>query len=380
VGEGGVRNFIQICSLKKKSGDIISQPLFRIFLVTVLVSLLLMAGCAMHSGQQIPANPDGSMNLSNPTGESGITRNTTPVLPALAVINITIVPERHLPSAPVTSFAADYVLSECDEGNTTFNMSFTLISGLDGPHHIQYELIPLGNTASLQNDGAITASINPSDFIAQPGTVYVSSITVSVGPNQTGEKRYYGDYESWSNPIFFYSVNVTSDGKEMPELNRTLHLGKYCHYFPGGGLFGRQLHSIPFLFTDSNPITVHHDIPQSKNITIGTYNGGIRELSFIINGPVIRNYTGQPILWRTQPVPPGMSIMVNPPSFIAVNSETYTTRLTISVNDSTPVGDYEFPLDLCYRDVNPSETTSEYYPFSQNLSCSDSLQLAVAVK
>jgi hypothetical protein len=340
----------------------------------MMISLLLAGGCTVHSGQEM------STNLSNPVAGYGVTRNTTPALSTSAVIDITIVPEAHLPSNPITSLDADYVITECDEGNTTVNESFTFISGLDGPHHIQYELIPMGYTALLQKKGAVAAGINPRDFVAQPGNVYVSRITIDVGPNQTGEVTDYGSYVAGSNPVFLYTVNVTSDGEDIPELSRTLHVGKYCLIYPGGGLFGRQLHNIPFLSADDNPLTVHSGRHQSRNITIRTYNGGIRELSFIINGRVIRNYTGRPIVWQTRPVPDGMNITIDPSTIIAVNSETYTARLTVTVNDSTPEGDYEFPLDLCYRNLNPSNNTSEYYPFSQDISCADSIQLAIAVK
>ena len=69
--------------------------------------------------------------------------------------------------------------------------------------------------------------------------------------------------------------------------------------------------------------SVSSGLHQGRNISVRTYNGGIRELSFRIYGIIIRNYTGEEIPYEPQPIMEGMEITIDPSRIIAVNSEFY---------------------------------------------------------
>ncbi len=360
--------------------------------------LVLFMGCISQSIQenkttttptpetimpQVPA----VINLTNP-------ENATIHTPQFSVQPVQL-PKKYWFSHSIGYFPNNYIVDyACTANNTTFETDYILITGSDGPHAVKYSLIPmeqdpgsvygvpLPDTMRNISRDIVNTSIEPQEFTAQPNHIYVSHIVITTGPNLTGETIDVGSNAvAGINPMWSFLLNVDLDGKNLTGSNNVLSFGKYCLWDPSGmELYGRQATDVPDISFNQTSITLGSGQVRAVLISMQNYNGGVRRFDFKIDGSnnsIISSQSNSSDLLK--PLPSGMIFYLTSPYLVEENFNEYSNLFRVSVDSSTLPGDYEIPIEVCYRDIDLKDLQSPYFPFSRNVSCPFETSLKIHV-
>lgn len=354
-----------------------------LFTILILGFLMAIAGCTAPgpgvSGQQSP-----------PAGES-----IRPI--TLPATNLTPSPATLFPEAPIAlpahyrdgswmgafedSFIGSY---ECSNRSETYSTHYSLLSGGDGPRHIRYTLVPVDpydefSAIPLSSD-IVGARIVPDDFIALPGYHYRSQITVTIGPDVTGESHTNPDGSGWGHdPYFLFHLNVTADGADVPDADDRISVIKVCSFHSQT----REMQATPgFARTPESESILEAGSRQEVNLSVRNFGGGIRELYFKIPARIQGSSWTFPLEadpGQLLPVPDGMTFTFVPPVMIGNNFRLSNSTLIVGSSAGTPPGNYTFPLVLCHRNLNPLNTTSPFFPFDGISWCDTAAQFTVTI-
>lgn len=332
-------------------------------LLLITAAVVLAAGCTGSSGNA-PDNgtplrtaefPDSQLNpvfLISPAALSGSFR----------------------PSQPLSSFEDSFIGSmACSEEPENFSTNFTLITGSDGPKMVTYTLVPVSYYNELKelqpSPDILSARIEPEEFIAEPLTVYTSRFTVTIGPNVTGESGPAGTNVVYvKNPSFTYLVKVSVNGTEVPHLNDSVNIRKWCYLHSQTG----DMQGIPSWVLASHEITLRAGERKEVSISLRNFGGGIRQVMFKAPAPLKSpgyDYPIDPGPEHLLPMPEGMSVTFAQPVMTERNFQLDSNALIISTTATTPPGIYHFPFTLCYRNLDPDNGRSSQYPFSDKWLC-----------
>ena len=352
-------------------------------LVIILGIFILITGCS------IPATTVKE-NTYYPSGDdiyippSPAEKNGTPI-PAPAFPGIPVIlSEKYRSPSFLGSFEDSFIGSyECTNASESYGTNYTLFTGSGGLSHIHYTLVPLDNMDDFNEvplpSAVLNASIFPDDFVAFPDHIYRTQVVVTVGSNVTGESHMNPDGSGWGrNPYFPFFLKVTVDGNDTPGADDQLSVIKWCNLHSQT----REMQPSPDIETNIPDVTLKPGDEQSVNITIRNFGGGIREIYFQIPARINRNNWTFPLEadpGQLIPIPGGMHFTFSPPVLHGRNFRVFNDTLVIATGTGTPAGNYTFPLVLCYRDLDPDNVTSPYFPFDGNSWCPTAAQFNVDV-
>lgn len=349
------------------------EAMFRCILITVLLVIaVLTAGCTFPSGV-ISDNNSAGPALS---GASAGTANPhqDPLPDPVFPVDPVPLSGSFRPSLPLSSFEDSFIGSYgCTEDSETYSTNFTLITGEGGPQRIKYTVVPVTYYNNLTeiplSADIISAVIEPDEFIAEPSTVHTSRFTVTIGPNVTGESGNMGDGAVWmKNPSYSFLVKVSADGSDMPGLSDAVNVRKWCDMHSQT----RDMQGIPSWELESHEIAIRAGEKKAVNLSLRNFGGGIRQIEFRV--PARLKGPGFTFPLETEPgqllpIPEGIGFAFAKPVMNGRNFQQDSNQLIISTNAETPPGSYRFPLELCYRDMDLENRSSQYYPFGEKLLC-----------
>jgi len=339
-----------------------------ISLRTMIALLLFVGAMALAAGCTGPGgtHPDLPRNLTVASPEV----QTTPVF----LVPPAPLAGQFLPLHPIASFEDSFIGSpECSEGPETYSTNFTLITGPGGPQRITFTLVPVSNYFDLGERSAspdiVSARIEPDEFIAEPSTLYTSRFTIIIGPNVTGESGPAGGnavYEK--NPSYAYLVKVTVNGTDVPALNDTVTAIKWCYLHSQT----RDMQGSPSWDLESHEVNISAGQKKTVNISLRNFGGGIRQIQFRVparlKGPgFVFPLEADPD--QILPVPDGINFTFGQPVMTERNFKLDSNALVIAAAPGTPPGEYHFPLELCYRNLDSGNRSSHDFPFSDTWWC-----------
>lgn len=369
---------------KKLSGDC-PMNLLRttLGLLLVLAAALLAAGCTGPAGYT-PENNSQDWVTSRPlSGVTKLQQNSLPV-PVFPVDPVPL-SGSFRPPLPLSSFEDSFIGSyECTEDAGTYSTNFTLITGLGEPQTIKYSVVPVSYYSDLTeiplSADILSVVIEPDEFVANPSTIYTSRFSVTIGPNVTGESGKAANGVSYvRNPSYSFLVKVSANGSEVPGLNDTVNVRKWCFFHSQT----RDMQASPSWNLETHDITIRAGEERAVNVSLRNFGGGIREIEFkvpgLVRGP---GYTCPLNAERDQllPVPEGMEITFTEPVMIGRNFKQDANTMIISTMSGVSSGQYHFPIILCYRDMDLADRNSLYYPFSEKLWCTSCGDFIVTVE
>jgi hypothetical protein len=302
------------------------------------------------------------------------------------------IPEKYWFNQTIGYFPNNYIVDyECSANNTTFKTDYILITGSDGPNTVRFSLDPLEQKQEIFNgiplpvnnisQDIVNSGIEPEEFTAEPNHLYITHIVITTRPNLQGYDVDVGQGVALIDPVWSFLVNVSIDGKSLTKSHNVLTIGKYCHFSPGGGLFGLgQMRDSPSVGINQSSIILGSGQTRDVLIIMQNYNGPVRRFDFRIDGSnrsIISTKTDRGDLLK--PSPTGMTFSLQSPYLIEENFQDYSNLLKVTVNTDTPPGDYEIPLEVCYRDIDVRDSSSQYFPFSSNESCPFSTTMKIHV-
>jgi hypothetical protein len=352
-------------------------------IVVILGILVLVAGCShpadtsSGNGSATPAHANFSVPV---TPENTLTPTPPSVFPSGPVI----LPPQYRSTEFMGSFENSFIESdECSNGSESFATNYTLFTASGDPRSIHYTLSAVDNTGNLAKvplpSDILNASITPDDFVALPDHIYSSRVVITVGPNVTGESHTNPDGSGWyHNPSFPFVLNVTVDGLDAPGADDQLTVTKVCYFTPQT----REMQPSPDIEANIPDIILKPGDGQSANVTIRNFGGGIRELHFEIPARINGSNWTFPLEAdpaQLMPIPEGMHFTLTPLYILGRNFRSYNDTLQIATTTATPPGNYTFPLVLCYRNLDPDNTTSLYFPFDGNSYCDTAAQFTVDI-
>jgi hypothetical protein len=354
---------------------------FRIMLALMLVilALLLAAGCT--SGPAGISNISGNATIFPTTvlveypGSISIKPTFTPATKLQGFFQEPVALHKNfIPKNTIGSFEDSFIMSyDCTESPETYELNYTLITGSAGQTKIKYTLIPIsyiGNPIEvpLSND-ILNATIDPDEFIAESSQVYTSRFSMTLGPNVTGK---------FGNPSYTFLLNVSIDGVNQSDLSDQVNIIKWCNIHSQT----RNMQGIPGFENMPKEISMHAGETIFFNLSFRNFGGGIREFQYKIPTGIKEPGFGFPLESNPDqnvPIPEGVSFSFNPPVIIGKNFQVYSDTLVISTRPNTPSGIYYFPLEICYRNLDLSDTGSDHFPFAREIYCPSSGSFQVTI-
>jgi PKD repeat protein len=214
----------------------------------------------------------------------------------------------------------------------------------------------------------LRAGIEPDEFIADPSKIYISRFSITIGPNVTGESWTTGNAVYMRNPSYTYHVGVSVDGSDVPNLGDGVNIQKGCYLHSQT----RDMQGTPSWDLESHEIAIRAGEKKAVNLSLRNFGGGIRQIEFRV--PARLKEPGYTFPLETEPgqllpIPEGIGFTFARPVMTGRNFQQDTNQLIISTTAGTHPGSYRFPLELCYRDMDPGNRNSTYYPFGEKLLC-----------
>jgi hypothetical protein len=352
-------------------------------IIIVLGVLIIVAGCstpANHTTENLRYPSGDDIYLPPSLAENNVTPTPLSVFPSIPVI----LPSKYRSTEFMGSFEDSFIGSyECSNGSESYATNYTLFTASGGLRHIHYTLISVDNLENLTEvplpSDILNVSILPDDFVALPDYIYRSRVQITVGPNVTGESHTNPDGSGWyHNPHFPFLLNVTVDGRDLPDADDQLAVTKVCYITPQP-----WEPSSPYIEkAPQSDIVMNLDEMQAVNFTARNFGGGIRELYFEIPARVNASGLSFPLEadpGQLMPIPEGMHFTLSPPDILGRNFRSYNDTLQITTSVITPPGNYSFPLVLCYRNLDPENITSPYFPFDASSYCDTAAQFNVDI-
>lgn len=359
-------------------------------LMLVTVGVLLAAGCAGPGGEAksagnatvfpttVPVMQSPALS-NNPT----ITPSTITKMPEFSQQPIAL-PKSFRPNNSLGSFEDSFIGSyDCAEGSETFETNFTLITGSGGRSNVKYTLVPvsyIGNLTEVPlSHDILNTTIEPDEFVAEPSHIYSSRFHVTISPNVTGESGTIGNAVYMRNPSYTFLLKVSVDGADQTDLADQVNVIKWCYIHSQT----RNMQGSPSFENIPSEISMHAGERKEINLSFRNFGGGIRELQYKIPTGIKGLGFSFPLESdpnQLVPIPEGMNFSFDPPVIIGRNFQVYSDILVISTRPSTPSGVYHFPLEICYRNLDLSDTGSDHFPFSRDIYCPGSGSFQVTVE
>jgi len=341
-------------------------------IIGLMTLFLILAGCAGHISQDNTTTPTPISFTQTPTQAPIFPRNPIDLHGRLQV------------PVALGSFEESYIGTyQCTNETETYETNYLFVSGLNGSHRIHLELVPVDNEEDLNEipmpKEVLNAGIAPGDFIAEPNHLYTIRAGVTVGPNVTGESHETPGGGGWArNPYFPFLLRTFVDGAPAPDGNDRLTVIKWCHYFGQT----REMQPEPSIDVGMNKVTMHPGEARGVNITFWNYGGGIRELGIRILGQLIApGYWHFPLISDDlKPFPKNMTVTFDPPISIGRNFRNDNVTMVVTTGQAMPAGQYDFPLELCYRILDTADPSAPHFPFSEHLICPTAGEFVVQVE
>ena len=334
----------------------------------------------MQEGRLLKLNSSGNATIYQTTvpAEQPASISTKPTItPATQLTEFSREPvalhKNFLPKNPIGSFEDSFIMSyDCTERAETYEINYTLITGSGGQSKIKYTLIPisyLGNFTEVPlSRDILNVTIEPGEFVAEPSHIYSSLFRVTIGPNVTGEYGTSGNSVYMRNPSYTFLLNVSVDDVNQTDLADSVNVIKWCYIHSQT----RNMQGTPSFETMPSEIPIHAGESKEFNLSFRNFGGGVRELQYKVPGGIKGPGLSFPLESNPDqmiPIPVGMDLSFNPPVIIGKNFQIYSDTLVISTTPGTPPGIYYFPLEICYRNLDLSDTGSDHFPFSRENYC-----------
>jgi hypothetical protein len=341
-------------------------------IIGLITLFLILAGCTSPESQ------------NNTAASTPVTPAQTPVPPPVFPKNPIDLHGRLQVPGPVGSFEESYIgTSNCTNDTETFETNYEFVSGSDGSHLIRLQLVPIENWGEMKEiqmpEEIQNASIVPAEFIAEPNHLYTVGVRIMFGPNVTGESYESPSGEGWAkNPYFTFLLRAYVDGVRAPEADDRISVTKWCYYYDET----REMLRGPSVDYGENEVTMSPSDKRAVNLSFWSSNEGIEELRIRIPGQLInRTYWNFPITSdELKPFPQNMTITFNPPVTIGRNFQRDNVTMVVTTGPLTPAGEYSFPLELCYRTLDPSDPSAPHFPFSEQELCPTAGEFTVSVE
>lgn len=347
----------------------------------LLCILIVIAGCST-AVQNSPENQSG-LSTRNESRNASLPDASAAIAPSLAPLFIhepIALPEKYFSDSARGSFEDSFLGSyECSPALESFGTNYTFFSGSGSPHNVHYTLVPVDNTGDFRevplSSDVVNVSIYPDDFVALPNYIYQSHVQITIGPNVTGAHG-----ADWSrDPYYPFRLNVTIDGVDAPGADDQLAVTKICSFHSQT----RNMQPSPsFEMMPNSDIVIRPGDMQEVNLTIRNFGGGIRELHFEIPARVNESGWSFPLEadpGQLLPIPDGMIFSFDPPVMAGNNFRLSNDTLIIKSDNGTPIGNYSFPLVLCYRNLDPVNTSSTHFPFDDTSYCDSATSFKVDI-
>jgi hypothetical protein len=364
----------------------------RLILVCIIIMMcnLIIAGCITQAPPKdlslnIAAN-NTTTALSIPASvseSSSVQTNESPVSSPQFVIEPARIPDAYRFSQPI-GFFDDIDLMDwyCRNENVTFKTYFTYISGSDGPHRIRYELVPVEDTTKIEEPykkvyedlktptSAITnISIEPHDFIAENDTAYISRVNVSLCADATGKWITVGDLTFGRGVGFTLELIPSVDGNITPALKNRFGISRACLFTPAGYRSPLERREAPDISMGDPKVTLGAGQKRFVNFTIHNANGWIRQYAIKVAGVPVTKKGLHSSSGTAKPIPTGMEFGILNPDLVTEKFGDYVNGVKITVNTSTPSGNYTFPLEICYQNLDLMDNKSPDFPYAQEIKC-----------
>lgn len=245
-----------------------------------------------------------------------------------------LISTKELITAPIGGFHTNFIRLKPGELDVT---NYTFYSRNSEPGEVSYNIYRVKKVYETEDMGmpdGLSASIEPSGYIAQPNENYTSKLII----NTTPELTFHGagtEYTLYLQADFEGENRVRSD-----DWIRILVEGEET--VPGAsGLYQ------PYLTLQNESITLETGQIGETYCTYYTGGVGIRDISYEVHR--ISDESDE------LPVPSGLTVNIEPSNFIAKNFENYTSHITVKTSPDLPSGEYILNVEI----LSNGRTTEE---------------------
>ena len=301
--------------------------------------------------------PEGSTVQCGYNYQGSLSENFDPknLSPALQPGCITCTESLH--TRPVGGFNGDDLLISLvtwngstlvTDPNPVGSIRYTFYSRGMLPGKVKFRIARVAglyNTQAMPMPGGVTVSIAPDEIVTQPGTAYISNVTVRINPDEfprdTGQFWIYlhADGKGTDDAIADDWVRVSvSDGSFM--------MGP-GHFYTSGGGYCQEVLVVRHGESGHIPFAIRTGERDTGNVTLGL----VTSPCIVDHGPLRPD--------ERPPWPEGIRAVIDPDQFTGRSFASYISDMSFSIDPMVQPGDY------CFSAILRTPTGgSDYAPFT----------------